>query len=99
VLLGLARQLIEQKVGPFDPAMFTDRYEEALLELVKAKMKGEEPVIAKAPERGKVINLMDALRQSLEKGAERKPPARSRRQAAAEKSGTQERSRKTSGGG
>jgi DNA end-binding protein Ku len=77
--------------------MFTDRYEEALLELVKAKMKGEEPVIAKAPERGKVINLMDALRQSLEQGEERKPPAR--RRAGAAKSGAAERSGKTSGGG
>ena len=96
-LLALARQLIAQKVGSFDPAMFTDRYEEALLDLVKAKMKGEEPVIAKAPERGKVINLMDALRQSLEQGEERKPPAR--RRAGAVKSGAAERSRKTSGGG
>jgi DNA end-binding protein Ku len=83
-------------VGPFDPAIFTDRYEEALLDLLKAKMKGEEPVIAKAPERGKVINLMDALRQSLEQGEERKPPAR--RRAAAEKRGADERSKKKSGG-
>jgi DNA end-binding protein Ku len=76
--------------------MFTDRYEQAVLELVKAKMKGEEPVIAKAPERGKVVNLMDALRQSLEQGEERKPPAR--RRAGAAKSGAAERSGKTSGG-
>jgi DNA end-binding protein Ku len=96
-LLGLGRQLIAQKVGPFDPAMFKDRYEEAVLELVKAKMKGEEPVIAKAPERGKVIKLMDALRQILEQGEERKPPAR--RRAGAAKSGAAERSGKTSGGG
>ena len=44
--------------------------------MVKSKVKGQEPVIAKAPERGKVINLMDALRQSLEGSA--KPPAQSR---------------------
>jgi DNA end-binding protein Ku len=43
--------------------------------MVKAKVKGQEPVIAQAPERGKVINLMDALRRSL---GEEKPPAKSR---------------------
>jgi DNA end-binding protein Ku len=51
--------------------------------MVKAKVKGHEPVLAKAPERGKVINLMDALRQSLD--ADRKPPAKSRPRKAAEK--------------
>ena len=102
-LLALARQLIAQKAGPFDSAMFSDRYAEAVTELVKAKMKGQEPVIAKAPERGKVINLMDALRQSLGKGDERKPPARAARRGGAAKSGTPEpgtaeRSKKTAGG-
>ena len=98
-LLALARQLIAQKVGPFEPATFTDRYEEALLELVKAKIQGQEPVFAKAPERGKVINLMDALRQSLSQGDDVKPPARSRRRAGADKGATAEPSRKTSGSG
>jgi non-homologous end joining protein Ku len=48
--------------------------------MVKAKVKGQEPVIAKSPERGKVINLMDALRQSL--GESQKPPAQSKRKDA-----------------
>ena len=78
-LVELAEQLIEKKAGPFDPASFHDRYQDALLELVKAKIKGEEPVVAKAPERGKVINLMDALKRSVGEAAEeRKPPATSR---------------------
>jgi len=50
--------------------------------MVKAKVKGQEPVLAKAPERGKVINLMDALKRSLE---EAKPPAESRPRKAAGK--------------
>jgi DNA end-binding protein Ku len=79
---ALAEQLIEQKSGAFQPSDFTDRYEEALLEVVRAKMKGEQPVVAKAPERGKVINLMDALKQSLS-GGEMKPPAPSKRRKAA----------------
>lgn len=84
-MLQLAAQLIEQKSGAFDPSDFRDRYQDALRDLVMAKVKGQEPVIAKAPERGKVINLMDALRRSLDDG-EAKPPAKSQpRRAAAEK--------------
>ena len=74
-MLDLASALIEQKSGAFDPSEFKDRYHDAVVEMVKAKVKGQEPVLAKAPERGKVINLMDALRQSLD--ADKKPPAKS----------------------
>jgi DNA end-binding protein Ku len=88
-MMALAGQLIDQKVGAFAPSEFTDRYEEALLEVVRAKMQGQEPVIAKAPERGRVVNLMDALKQSLASGQEFKPAAPSKprkggKQAAAE---------------
>jgi DNA end-binding protein Ku len=76
-MLELAEALIDKKSGKFDPSEFKDNYQEALLELVKAKIKGQEPVIAKAPERGKVVNLMDALKRSLDEGEARKPPARS----------------------
>ena len=83
-MLDLASALIEQKSGAFDPSEFKDRYHDAVVEMVKAKVKGQEPVLAKAPERGKVINLMDALRQSLD--ADKKPPAKSQpRKEAAEK--------------
>jgi DNA end-binding protein Ku len=75
-MLELAEKLIDQKSGKFDPSEFKDRYHDAVVDMVKAKIKGQEPVIAKAPERGKVINLMDALRQSLEGST--KPPAQSR---------------------
>jgi DNA end-binding protein Ku len=74
-MLDLAEKLIEQKAKKFDPAAFNDRYEEGLMEIIKAKIKGETPVVAAAPERGKVINLMDALKKSL---AEEKPPAASK---------------------
>ena len=87
-MLQLATQLIRQKAGRFDPATFRDRYQDALMEVIRAKIKGEAPVIAKAPETGRVINLMDALKRSLaESGGEpaRKPPARSKaRKPAAE---------------
>ncbi len=87
-MLQLATQLIRQKAGKFEPETFRDRYQDALMEVIGAKVKGEAPVIAKAPESGKVINLMDALKKSLAQGGEepaRKPPARSKaRKPAAE---------------
>jgi DNA end-binding protein Ku len=96
-MLQLAEQLIQQKSGAFDPSDFKDRYQDALRELVMAKVKGQEPVVAKAPERGKVINLMDALRQSLDETGG-KPPATSQpRRAAAEKKASS--SRRSAGGG
>jgi len=81
-MLDLAEKLIEQKSGKFDPSEFQDRYQDAVIEMVKAKVKGQEPVLAKAPERGKVINLMDALKRSLE---DAKPPAESKPRKAAGK--------------
>jgi DNA end-binding protein Ku len=72
-MLNMAEQIIAQKVATFAPEAFEDRYEEALLALVKSKISGGQPVIAKAPERGNVVNLMDALRRSIEE--DRRPPA------------------------
>jgi DNA end-binding protein Ku len=72
-MLAMAAMIIGQKKMSFDPATFEDRYEEALMALVKSKITGGEPIITKAPERGNVVNLMDALRRSIEE--ERRPPA------------------------
>ena len=80
-MLDLATQIIEQKSGPFEPGKFEDHYQAALLDLVKSKMRGKAPVIAKAPERGKVINLMDALKRSLEDDSAKRPPAASKQRA------------------
>jgi DNA end-binding protein Ku len=82
--LELAETLIKKRSGKFDPSKFVDGYEIALKELVEAKIKHapipkDEPV---APPRGKVINLMDALRKSVQNTetapavAKKKPTAR-----------------------
>jgi len=72
-MLAMATQIIASKPMAFAPEAFEDRYEEALLTLVKSKIAGGQPVITKAPERGNVVNLMDALKRSIEE--ERRPPA------------------------
>jgi DNA end-binding protein Ku len=77
-MVNLAVHIIEQKSGHFDPKELAgDRYQEALRHLVDQKVKGEKPVIPKAAKPAKVINLMDALRRSLEAEsvAARKPAA------------------------
>jgi DNA end-binding protein Ku len=82
-MLELAEALIKQKTTEFDPKAYEDRYEAALMAMIKEKLKGHKPIIAAAPERGNVVNLMDALKASL---GQTKPPAPSRSKApAAEK--------------
>lgn len=63
-MLELAEHIIKTKRGKFDPSKFDDRYDAALAELVKAKLEGKKIEAPKAPERGKVVDLMEALRQS-----------------------------------
>lgn len=92
-MLKMAETLIEQKSTEFRPQDYEDRYEKAVMEMVKDKLKGHKPVIAAAPERGNVVNLMDALKASL---SEAKPPARSKAKTAA-KSATQSRAKKKTG--
>src|SRR6185369_2147741 len=77
-MLDLAEKLIQQKETEFDPKNYEDRYEIALMEMIKQKLKGHKPVVAAAPERGNVINLMDALKASL---SQAKPPAKSKSKA------------------
>lgn len=77
-MLQLAEALIKQKQTKFDPKNYEDRYEIALMNMIKEKLKGHKPIIAAAPERGNVINLMDALKASL---GQAKPPAQSKTKA------------------
>src|SRR5947199_10614810 len=64
-MLDLAKHIVQQKSGHFEPEKFEDRYEDALKDLLKKKRKGlpiEKP--AREPA-GNVVNLMDALKASL----------------------------------
>jgi len=76
--LALAEQLVNSYTTGFDASKFTDRYQNSLLEVIRGKIAGSEPVVTQRVEAGKVINLMDALKQSLAQSvAEKKPPAAS----------------------
>lgn len=65
-LIELATHIIEKKQAAFDPSDFDDRYEDALLEVIRAKQKGRKPPVVQAAERpANVVNLFDALKKSL----------------------------------
>jgi DNA end-binding protein Ku len=74
--LALARQLIDHYMAPFEAAKFKDDYETAVRALVEAKLH-HKPLPAEEPERkpGKVIDLMEALRASLERQGAKPAPA------------------------
>lgn len=78
--LSMARNLIDNLSEPFKPEAYRDEYREALLELVEKKVAGEEIELIEAPEPAKVVDLMEALKQSVEdtkKAApKRKTPAK-----------------------
>jgi DNA end-binding protein Ku len=64
--MQLATMLIKEKMGKFDPSEFRDSYQDALLELVKSKIAGQEPVIVQEEELPATFNFAEALKQSLE---------------------------------
>jgi DNA end-binding protein Ku len=67
--LSLAKELIKRKAAKFAPEKFKDEYEAALREMVEAKVKHAPiPHDEPAPKSAKVINLMDALRKSVQGG-------------------------------
>ena len=81
-MLELAGHIIGTKEGTFDPSGYGDRYEEALVELVKAKIEGRPLPKKKPAPKDKVVDLMEALRQSAKMGGKTstaKAPAKSAR--------------------
>jgi DNA end-binding protein Ku len=64
-MLEIARKIIEQQEGAFEPEKFEDRYETALRDLIRRKQKGEKLVTAEPVKEDNVIDLMAALKKSL----------------------------------
>jgi DNA end-binding protein Ku len=84
-MLELASHIVETKAGHFHPDKFEDRYEEALKELLRKKQHGEKIEPPKEAPASNVINLMEALRRSVQAeggGGERRKNATPDRRAA-----------------
>ncbi|WP_404385929.1 Ku protein [Caenispirillum salinarum] len=99
----MAQQLIESRAGEFKPETFHDHYQDALRDLIEERMQGHEGPVEKdagKPKKGQVINLMDALKNSLKEedkggsGGGKKAPAKKKPASgsgSSSKSGTQKK--------
>jgi DNA end-binding protein Ku len=74
----MALQLVEGMASGFDPAQYQDEYREALQKVISAKIEGE-PVAAPERKEEKVVDLMEALRRSLQATRKEEPVRRGRR--------------------
>ena len=81
----MARQLIQQLASEFNPEAFADEYRAKLEELVQAKVEGAEVTIAAEPEAEptKVVDLMEALKASVEEAKKRKAGGSSKKKTTA----------------
>src|ERR1700719_4812156 len=68
IRVELASHIVTTKTGHFEPSKFEDQYEDALKELIKKKREGKPIERPERPKPTNVVNLMDALRQSVEAG-------------------------------
>jgi len=86
--IDLARKLIETLAGPFKPEQFHDEYKRNVEELVEKKRKGWKVTPIRQPKTAPVIDLMQALQQSLSRTGSGKSASHSR---AAAKKGSRKR--------
>lgn len=80
-MLQLAQHILKTKAGKFEPEKFDDRYEEALAEMVKAKIEGRKVVPLRRPEPTKANDLLEALRLSAGGGEPAKAAPKKKRAA------------------
>jgi DNA end-binding protein Ku len=92
-MLDLAKHIIKKMTGKFDPSEFEDRYENALIELIRSKQQGTPIKPQPTHRQANVINLMDALRRSVD--AEKTAPAKKSSSTTTGKAKGKTRARKT----
>lgn len=73
--LNMAKTLISSMDTPFNPSQYKDEYQSRLRELIETKISGKEIVAAEPDSAAKVIDLMEALKASVEKAKKDKEPA------------------------
>jgi DNA end-binding protein Ku len=91
----MAESLIENLTDEWDPTQYKDEYREALLEIVEKKAAGEEITVVEEPEPTRVVDLMEALKASVEAAKKGKQPAAAK--AAPKKAATRQQRKKASG--
>ncbi|WLA74213.1 Ku protein [Bradyrhizobium diazoefficiens] len=88
-MLDLARHIVDQKSGSFEPDKFEDQYETALIDLINQKRAGKPITPKERPASTNVVDLMEALRRSVGKEARpakaAKPVKKPRKAAAGQK--------------
>ncbi|MHC2380325.1 non-homologous end joining protein Ku [Bradyrhizobium liaoningense] len=89
-MLDLAKHIVNQKAGRFEPDKFEDHYESALVELINQKRAGKPIVPKDRPKGDNVVDLMDALRKSVgsaaaETEAAKKPAKKAKKAVAGQK--------------
>lgn len=81
-MLDIAQEIINRMSGHFEPDSFADRYEEAVVAMLRAKQQGQTFSVPEPSQPANVVNIMDALKKSLEaaggEGAVRRPRAPSK---------------------
>ena len=70
--LEMAEGLINSLTERFDPGKYNDRYREALMELIQKKISGEEVTVPKIPREESVMDLVEALKASIQMSRERR---------------------------
>jgi DNA end-binding protein Ku len=99
----MARSLIESLTDEFDPRQYQDEYRATLEDLIQRKIQGQEITYTEAPEPSKVVDLMEALRASVEAAKSGRPGAGrggdGEAKAAAEKSGGRRQTRRRKAAG
>ncbi|MGB9887015.1 MAG: Ku protein [Moorellales bacterium] len=73
--LEMAKKLVESLSAPFEPEKYRDGYRQALEELISSKIAGRQVVAPPAPAPAKVVDLMEALRASIEQAEKKRPSA------------------------
>ena len=71
--MAMARQLIESLAGEWEPEQFSDEYREGLLEIVEAKLHGQEIEVVAPEPTAKVVDLMEALKASVAAAKKQEP--------------------------
>ncbi|WP_439405952.1 Ku protein [Bradyrhizobium sp. DASA03076] len=88
-MLDLARHIVDQKAGSFEPDKFEDQYEKALVDLINQKRAGKVIRPTERPKGENVVDLMDALRKSVGREAapakEAKPAKKPKKASASQK--------------